>query len=155
VARLIVLDAGPLGLVTKARGRPDADRCRAWLGGLIATGAVVVVAEVADYEVRRELIRVGATAGLRRLDEFIEDDSVEYEEITTYAMRRAAKLWALVRRAGVPTAAPEALDGDCLLAAQAEAALGPSDTMTIATTNPGHLARFPSIDARPWSTITG
>jgi hypothetical protein len=72
--RVVFLDSGPLGLVTKPPGRPDADRCRAWVGALDAAGARVVVPEIAavvpeiaDDEVRRNLLDVGATAGLRRL----------------------------------------------------------------------------------------
>ena len=72
---------------------------------------------------------------------------------TTDVMLRAAELWALVRSAGLPTAAPDALDGDCILAAQAMLAAGPVDTVTVATDNLGHLSRF--VDARLWETITG
>jgi hypothetical protein len=43
VARFIVLDAGPIGLASQARGKRDADRCRAWLGLLGTAGARVVV----------------------------------------------------------------------------------------------------------------
>jgi len=66
-------------------------------------------------------------------------------------MLRAAELWAAARRAGRPTAPPEALDGDCLLAAQALLAAGSGDVVTVATDNVGHLARF--VDARLWETI--
>lgn len=100
------------------------------------------------------MIRRGATAGLRRLDELAED-VVVYEPLSDRALRRAAELWAFMRNLGTPTAPPEALDGDCLLAAQAEVAVEPGDVLTIATTNPAHLGRFPGIDAREWATITG
>jgi predicted nucleic acid-binding protein len=112
----------------------------------------VVAPEVADYEVRRELLRVGATAGIVRLEDL--ESSIDYDPITTPAMRRAAELWAVVRQAGPPTADPQALDADCILAAQASLLGDPDDLVTIATTNVGHLARFPGIDARPWETIT-
>ena len=69
-------------------------------------------------------------------------------------MDRAAAFWADVRRAGVPTASPESLDADGILAAQAIEAAGPTDTLVVATTNPGHLLRFPDLDARDWDTIS-
>lgn len=151
MARVIVLDAGPLGLASQRAGKPDADRCRAWVRALDAAGARVVVSEVADYEVRRELIRCGATAGVGRLDRLVA--VLGYDPISTPVMRRAAEFWAAVRNAGVPTAPPQALDADCILAAQALLLGGPGDSVTVATTNARHLARFPGVDARQWDTI--
>jgi predicted nucleic acid-binding protein len=153
VARIVVLDAGPLGLASKPPGKPDADRCHAWVRALDASGVRVVVLEIADYEVRRELIRAGARAGVGRLD--LLESVLDYDPITTAAARRAAELWAAVRNAGVPTAHPHALDADCVLAAQALLLGGPGDVVVIATTNVRHVARFPGVDARPWETITG
>jgi predicted nucleic acid-binding protein len=147
--RLVVLDAGPLGLVANPKGRPRAVQCRQWARDLLAAGLRVVVPEIADYEIRRELLRRGATASLQRLDQV--KAGLEYDPITTAVMLRAAALWAAARRAGRPTAPPEALDGDCLLAAQALLAAGPGDVVTVATDNVGHLAQF--VDARPWETI--
>ena len=63
MARIVVLDAGPLGLVSKPPGKLDADRCRVWVRALDARAVRIVVPEVADYEVRRELIRAGARPG--------------------------------------------------------------------------------------------
>lgn len=151
MARVIVLDASPLGLACRPRGKPDADRCRDWLRALDAAGARLVVPEIADYEVRRELIRSGASAGLQRLDRLIA--ALDFDPITTPAMRRAAEFWALVRQAGLPTADPKALDADCILAAQASLLGGPGDVVTIATENLGHLARFPGVAAEIWSSI--
>ena len=62
-------------------------------------------------------------------------------------MLRAAELWAQARQQGYPTADPQALDGDVILAAQALTLHG-----IVATDNVGHLARF--VDARPWQEIT-
>jgi predicted nucleic acid-binding protein len=146
---LTFLDSGPLGLVSQSRGTPEALRCRRWVQSLLAARVRVVVPEIADYEVRRELLRVGATAGLARLD--VVKSSLHYAPLTTDAMLRAAELWADARRQGKPTASPDALDGDVILAAQALLAGGPGDTVMVATTNVGHLARF--VDARAWDQI--
>src|SRR5437660_908558 len=114
-------------------------------------GSIVLLPEIAVYEVGRELKRLGATASLRRLDDLRR--RLSYLPITTSAMELAADLWADVRRRGVPTASPDSLDADCILAAQALCAAGAGDVLTIATTNPAHLGRFPGIDARIWDTI--
>jgi len=52
-------------------------------------------------------------------------------------MLRAAELWALARNRGTPTADPKELDGDVILAAQAEQVRA-----VVATDNVGHLSRF-------------
>ena len=59
-------------------------------------GSAVLVREIADYEVRRELIRAGRSAGVGRLGAFIAE--VEYLPIETAAMRRAAVFWAEARQ---------------------------------------------------------
>ena len=67
MARFVLLDAGPLGLACGEPGTPSVDRCRAWLLHLEFSTAEPIIPAVADYEVRRELVRLGATAKLRRL----------------------------------------------------------------------------------------
>jgi hypothetical protein len=151
VARIVVLDRGPLGLASKPRGKPDRDRCRKWIQDLAAVGGRVVVPEIADYEVRRELLRVGATAGIGRLDRLI--GVLQFDPITTPAMRQAAAFWALTRQAGLVTADPHALDADCILAAQASLLGGPADVITIATSNVRHFMALPGINAQVWDTI--
>ncbi len=109
---------------------------------------MVMVPEIADYEVRRELLRARRTAGIARLDALITQ--VEYLAITTSAMRQAATFWAEARQQGrSTTAADPALDGDVILAAQA-ATLGRVDVI-VATTNARHLSRF--VPAELWSDI--
>lgn len=103
------------------------------------------VPEIADYEVRRELLRAGKVKGLSRLD--VIKNSVGYLPLTTSIMLKAAELWAEARRRGMPTADPKALDCDVILAAQALEFGG-----VVATENVGHLSRF--VDARPWRSIT-
>ena len=94
--------------------------------------------EIADYEVRGELLRADKRQGLLRLDQFMA--ATEFLAITTAAMRQAAEFWAEARRAGMPTADDKALDANVILAAQATALAVPD--AVIATTNVGHLSRF-------------
>src|SRR4030095_3921073 len=96
--------------------------CYQWMESLVVKGAQVCVPEIADYEVRRELLRANKLQGIARLD--ILKNAVEYLPITTAIMLKAAELWAQARRVGLPTADPKALDCDVILAAQALAARG-------------------------------
>lgn len=109
----------------------------------------MVVPEIADYEVRRELRRAGKAEGVRLLD--LMAHHLGYEPISTQAMRLAADLRAEARRGGRPTAPDLALDADVILAAQAHVLATRHPDVVVATTNPKHLARF--VDARVWSDI--
>ena len=58
-----------------------------WLAGLLRGGVRVILPEIADYEVRRELIRAGKIASVARLDALAA--TIEYLPLTTAAMRQA------------------------------------------------------------------
>jgi predicted nucleic acid-binding protein len=147
--RFVFLDSKPLGLVSSPRGNLEAIRCRAWAMDLLAAGVRVFVPEIADYEVRRELLRRRAKAALRRLDQV--KAMCEYAALTTDAMLKAAELWATARQAGLVTAPAEALDGDVILTAQALQIAGLGDVVTVATENVRHFSHF--VDAQPWEKI--
>ena len=95
MAKLVVLDAGPLGLLCDPRPHPGAVACRQWARDLLAAGHRVLIPEIADYEVRRELLRAGRTKSVAELDHL--RTWLAELAITTPVMRRAAELWALAR----------------------------------------------------------
>lgn len=142
----VVLDATPLGLLTHPRNPPHVAACRQWLGDLIAAGHRLILPEIADFEVRRELIRLNSQNAINNLNQLC--NQLEYLPITTLAMRMAADLWAKARAAGLPTAGGRALDCDVILAAQAQAL---NTAIVVATGNPAHLSRFLPSDL--WSNI--
>jgi len=102
VSRVVFLDAGPIGLVTNPKLSPESTLCTRWLQTLITSNIRVIIPEIADYEVRRELLRANKVRGIARLDELA--NLVEYLPITTAAMRQAAMFWAQSRQQGQPTA---------------------------------------------------
>ena len=149
--KFIILDSTPLALIVHRQGFQPAVDCRAWLAKHMASGVRVMVPEVVDYEVRRELLRIGLTRSIVALDEFCGAESDRYIRITSVAMRRAAELWAEARRLGKPTADPHALDVDVILAAQAlSAGLDPAE-FVVATSNVTHLSQF--VSAARWESI--
>ena len=147
--RLVFLDTGTLGVLTNPKGTPIALSCQHWVRALLLARVRVIVPGIADYELRRELIRAGKVEGLRRLNTARE--GLEFAPITQAALDRAAELWAAARTSGLPTAGNQSLDGDVILAAQALLAVGSGDSVIIATDNVGHLSRF--VDAEPWTAI--
>lgn len=144
--RTVVLDAGPLGLATNPNRSPSNLACTRWLQELIAAGVRVLVAEIADYEVRRELLRAKKERGIEKLNALA--NSVGYLPLTTAAVRRAAECWAVARQQGYQTAGDQSLDADVLLAGQA---LTLDGDVVVATTNVGHLSRF--VAAEEWHKI--
>lgn len=145
----MLLDTGPLGFVTHPNASTKNEKAAKWLRGLLSDGVDVLIPEVADYELRRELIRAGKTRSIAVLDRY--KASLGYVPITTEAMLQAALLWALARQQGRPTAPDLALDGDVILAAQALVLGSGGDDVVIATTNEGHLSRF--VPAQEWEYV--
>lgn len=150
MARIIVLDSGPLGDACRRRGTPDVDELAIWRIRMQSLGAIVAIPEIADYEIRRGLLLAGATASIRRLDG-LREELGHYIPISTEAIRKAAELWADARRQGRATADDKALDADVIVAAQAIHFKGLGDKLTVATYNVGHLSRY--LDARHWKDI--
>ena len=150
----VVLDTSPLGLLTQKRGHADGDACRVWAAALDQAGCLFFVPETADYELRREFLRLGNAGAVARLDHFNANVTGQYLPLTTPDVRLAASLWAQVRNQGKPTAPPEALDADALIAAQSRllnpAAFGLSSAV-VATANVGHLNAL--TNAVLWSDI--
>lgn len=141
MTKRILLDTGPLSMVTHPRAtKPAAE----WFRSMLESDCDVIVPEIADYELRRELIRAGKTQSIERLNGL--ERGLEYLPIDTETMLLAAQLWADARKRGQPTADRKELDADVILAAQAKR----SGAM-IATENVGHLAQF--VETQKWSDM--
>ncbi len=151
----IVLDTGPLGIITVPQRRAFTIESLLWVARHLQAGDIFLVPAMADYEVRRELVRLGRTAGIRALDEWNGVTANRYLALTDSALKSAADLWAQVRNQGLVTADPKELDCDASIAAQTleyQQRQGLSDAeIVVATTNVGHLSRF--VRAELWSDI--
>lgn len=143
---VVVLDTGPLGFLINPNHHPTPVAIRRWMATLLLAGRRIILLEIADYEVRRELIRRGSRNALAALDRLAF--SLEYLVLTTPVMRLAAELWAQARNTGQQTSHDHALDGDVILAAQARS-LGTA--VVVATDNPTHLSRF--VPSESWTNI--
>ncbi len=138
----VALDSGPLGALAHPRRNVD---IAAWLDGILAAGIVVYLPEIIDYEVRRGLLAAHhMTRSVRRLDQLKE--VLTYLPLTTATMLEAASLWAQARQRGQSVADPKELDGDVILAAQAQQV-----GAMVATENVGHLTLF--VEAKSWRAI--
>ena len=142
---ILVLDTGVLSMVALPHAQGN---CALWIRRHVASGTVVVIPEIADYEVRRELVRLGKTESVEALDALKE--VFRYLPITTEAMLRAADLWAEIRNRGRPTAPDLALDADVILAAQTQL-IEANPPPVVATTNTKHLDLM--VKAAQWEAI--
>ena len=134
----LILDTGVLGQVCHPRKHHDV---REWFRRAVREHEFLI-SEIADYELRRELLRIGSRRSVARLDELTRE--LRYLPATTATWRAAARLWADQRRAGIITG--EGLDGDVLIAAQAI-----EEAATIVTLNEKHFEGL--VDALSWSTV--
>ena len=146
---VVLLDSGSLALVTNPSGSLEAWQCKQQLQLLLSSDYRVLVPEIADYEVRRELLRANKVKGIQRLDYL--KAAIGYLPLTTEVMLLAAEFWAQARQQGQPTADDKSLDGDVILAAQAATISNQSEDVVIATTNVRHLTRF--VQAKIWNEI--
>lgn len=146
---IVLLDTAPLGMVSNPKASLVNEECRRWLRGLLASGVRVVIPEIADYEVRRELLRARKVKGVARLDAL--KTTLEYLPLNTTIMLEAAALWAQARQAGTPTADAAALDGDVILAAQALSLTVSGKRVVVATSNVRHLELF--VEAQEWQKV--
>lgn len=149
MTRVIVLDSGPLGMLTNPRAKGETRACHGWFLSLLERGVRFIVPEIADYEVRRNLLLEDLAEAVRRLDELA--GAADYLPLTTEVMRSAAGLWARTRKQGRPTAAPDRLDGDVILAAQTLSLAETLDNVIVATSNVKHLSMF--VAARRWQDL--
>ena len=136
----LLLDTAVLGEICHPRKFDDV---RAWFART-AVDHEVMLSEVADYELRRELLRIDAHRSIARLDELTRE--LRYLPVTTATWRAAAKLWAVLRKSGIVTAAGAGLDGDVLIAAQALA-----EDAIVVTPNTRHFERV--VRAVGWRDI--
>jgi len=147
----VYLDSHPLSLVSQRPNKSqEADACQVWLDGLLARGVRVVIPAIADYEVRRELVRSGNTTGVARLTAL--RNRLAFLPVSQEALERAADLWADGRNTGRATADPHALDGDAILSAQVLTDREEISLVTVATINVKHIVRYvPNADL--WQNI--
>jgi predicted nucleic acid-binding protein len=133
---LIFLDTQLIWLIVHPRGGAKTLELNAVLARRLDLGDQLTVAEICDFEARREILRRNAPRQLRNLDAFIAVN--RFVPIDSASMRLAAEIWAQLRRDGRPTAADAALDCDVILGAQASR----FDDHVVATENLRHLERI-------------
>lgn len=151
--QLIVLDSGPLGLLTHPRPSSAAIACTRWMKKAIGQNIRVLLPAIVDYELRREYLRRENYVSLQKLDAL--RTALEWLVLEEAALKQAARLWAQTHQTGRPLADAKALDADCILVAQvrsfAESNGIAENEFVIATSDVGDLPFL--APARRWEEI--
>ena len=151
MSRFVVLDSGPLGLLTHPQRNAEVVAITEWLSRCLLSGQRVIIPAIVYCELKRELLRAEKGFSVARLEAFTARTPGRYLPLSDEALQLAADLWAKARQQGQPTADSKDLDVDVILAAQA-LSFGPAPSdVVIATSNAKHLSRF--ITAQNWSDI--
>ena len=151
MSRFLVLDSGPLGLLTHPQRNAEVVAITEWLSRCLLSGHRVIIPAIVYYELKRELFRANKAFGVARLEAFASTTPGRCLPLSDEALRLAAELWAKARQQGRPTADAKDLDIDVILAAQA-LSFGPAPSdVVVATSNSKHLSQFNT--AQNWSEI--
>jgi hypothetical protein len=151
MSRIILLDTGPLGYIVHPNDTGVNGICKQWFEQLKTANDIVRVPQIADYELRRELIRMPSPTSIALLNK-LNRTTGGVVRIGIRTLQKAAELWAHSRNANKPTCKDEALDGDMILCAQALLLTAKGDAVEIATTNVKHLKDY--TNAKLWSDVT-
>ncbi|MBI4748412.1 MAG: nucleic acid-binding protein [Acidobacteria bacterium] len=147
--RYVLFDTSILSEVTNPKQTDLRVKMSEWVQSLVLNQITIVVPEICDYELRRELIRGNKTNGIKRLDEFIGYHL--YLPINSKVMKKAAQYWADARKQGKQTTDDCKLDADMILCAQANSLAGQGYNVEVATENLRHLTLF--VVAKKWDQI--
>lgn len=150
MAKTILLDSSPLSILANPAQTSEVRAITEWLADCDAAGHRIIVPEIIDYEVRRELLRSRKAASVAERDNLKAD--LTHLPLTTVALLKAAELWAQTRQQGKPPSHDENIDVDVILAAQALTLGVPTADIVVATINRRHLSLF--LPADLWSNIT-
>jgi hypothetical protein len=83
VSRFLVLDSGPLGLITHPQRNSEVIAITEWLSRCVLGGHRVIVPAIIYYELRRELLRAGKTFSVGRLESFVTSTPGRYLPLPT------------------------------------------------------------------------
>ena len=141
----MVLDSGPLGEICNPGIRLEA---KEWVNFIKERKILLQVAEIIDYELRRNFILEKLEKSKNNLNKYRQTNRII--PITSEIMLTAAELWAEIRSSGISTASKENIDCDVILVAQAISLSTEFKEIIIVTTNPKHIYRFKHLGIKVW-----
>lgn len=153
MSRIVLLDAGPLSQIVHPSVKGELGEIKDWFKKLRASGVEVRVPEIADYELRRNLILEDSLESIAKLNQLLRETGGAIPT-TRKVWEKAAEWWAECRKPGGKgeTCDPKRLDADVILCATVWSVTRPHKTAEVATTNVKHISRF--VTAKLWREIS-
>jgi predicted nucleic acid-binding protein len=139
------LDSGVLGEILKSPPNPDTLK---WLNFVKNQKISLRVAEIIDYELRRNLILEGLQKSINKLNQFKQKKQFIF--ITSESLLEASEIWAKLRVDAKATADIKNIDVDVILAAQAFSQKPNFEEIIIVTTNASDISRFTYLGIQVW-----
>lgn len=135
--KLIIPDSGPLGEITNAKLDKKVEK---WKNFIEKQEYYLRIAEINDYELRRNYLLEDLDKSLNRLNRYKQ--TKQFIPLNSEMLLVACELWAWSRSKGFPTSDSKRLDGDTILVAQALSQKDEFDQVIIVTNNLKHFVNF-------------
>ncbi|MDJ0742465.1 MAG: hypothetical protein QNJ32_03770 [Xenococcaceae cyanobacterium MO_167.B27] len=143
--RIILLDTGVLGKICHKKLDNNITKV---LNYLQQEKIGLRVAEISDYELRRNFLLESLDKSIGKLNKFRKTDRLLFFDTETMII--ASEIWAEIRKQGNPTENKDSLDGDVILAAQACQLKEYYEEVIILTTNAKDIAKFNYLGLKTW-----
>ena len=143
--RVVILDSKPLGEICNPINQ---EKIKPLIKFLKKSKITRRVAEITDYELRRELTLQGLTKGISNLNKFKQRQQIV--PIDSESLLLATELWAELRKEGQPTADKKNIDCDVIMVAQALQLRKQFEQIIILTIDVKDLIRFQKFGIEVW-----
>jgi predicted nucleic acid-binding protein len=157
---LVFFDTCTLGVLVNPNNTPKTREIRLWMKSHLEKGVGFRVPEIADYELRRNLIfetlRAANSPSIKSIQNLDNlKITIGYVPLSTDTILTASAMWAAAKKGNYSTAHKFKLDGDVILAAQAIVESAATEKIIIATRNVRHLSQYSTVtvEAREWKNI--
>ena len=143
--KTVVLDSLPLAELCRRKIKNEVGNLLLFLRN---KKIALRVAEITEYELRRELLRAERYRSDNRLNKFYLTERII--PIDRLALIKASEIWAEVRNSGMPTASNERIDIDTIMVAQSLTLKKDFEEVIILTGDPEDISRFCHYGIKVW-----
>lgn len=143
--KAVVLDSLPLAELCRKKIKSEVGKL---LIQLKARKISLRVAEITEYELRRELLRSQRYRSNNRLGSYYLTERII--PIDRGSLLKASESWAEQRNLGMPTASNERIDIDTIMVAQSISLIGLFDEVIILTSDAEDIYRFTNYGIKVW-----